>query len=156
MPPKRKRRGSPSPKDSGLPPGQVLKRSALPGNSTLPWGWVASEVFDQSQITPEHLSRACGLSEKSAHSLCRNKYALRDKKHDSPPSNLPANGELENDVIDISDDEEPPCSKKICKNNPNCLNYLGQALWEDDGESVKRRLQAPHAHISKMTPKRTL
>ncbi|KAJ8496755.1 hypothetical protein ONZ45_g12333 [Pleurotus djamor] len=42
-------------------------------------------------------------------------------------------GELRDDVIVISDDDlEPECTKKTCKNNPNCLNYLGQDIWESE------------------------
>ena len=38
------------------------------------------------------------------------------------------------DVVIISDDETPTCSKKHCSKNPNCLNYLAQDRWEDSGE----------------------
>lgn len=143
MPPKRKRRGSPS--SRGLIAGEVLKRSTLPGNSTLPWGWVGTEVVDVSQITREHLLMACGLSARNTHPLCRNNYALEAEERDSPQAptpKLPVNGEPNDDVIVISDDEEPICSKKACKNNPNCLNYLGQDLWEDEG-MVRRAYCAP-------------
>jgi ubiquitin carboxyl-terminal hydrolase 48 len=37
------------------------------------------------------------------------------------------------DVVIISDDETPSCSKKYCSKNPNCLNYLAQDRWEDAG-----------------------
>lgn len=56
-----------------------------------------------------------------------------DKKRPSPRHERTANGELDDDVIVISDDEPPACSKKLCKGNPNCLNYLGQERWEDEG-----------------------
>lgn len=134
MPPKRKRRGSPS--SRGLNAGEVLKRSTLPGNSTTTWGWVGTEVLDVSQLTREHLLMACGLSARNTHPLCRNKFALKVERRDSsraPTPKTPVDGELNDDVIVISDDEGPTCSKKACKTNPNCLNYLGQDLWEDEG-----------------------
>lgn len=84
---------------------------------------------------------SCGLSSRNKQPFCSNKYASIEKKRKSPreDSDIPmsptvSNYELDNDVIVISDDEPPPCSKKLCKNNPNCLNYLGQDKWEDEGE----------------------
>lgn len=77
----------------------------------------------------------CGLSRRSKNPFCVNKYAHKPEKRSSPvPKRDVADGELQDDVIVISDDEPPPCSKKLCKNNPNCLNYLGQDTWEDEGE----------------------
>ncbi len=128
MPPKRKLRAS-SP--NGLAPGQLLKRNTLPGNMTAPWAWVGTEVVASSEITQEHLLATCGLSRRNDCSFCRNRYApgyLRP----SPP----ATNDAEDGVIVISDDDEFTCTKQSCKYNPNCLNYLGQELWEDEGEPV--------------------
>ena len=47
-----------------------------------------------------------------------------------------AEGEIEDDVIVISDDDAPPCTKKLCRANPNCLNYLGQEKWEEEGPFI--------------------
>ncbi|KAG9318845.1 hypothetical protein JVU11DRAFT_949 [Chiua virens] len=112
MPPKRKRRPSPAPK--GLAAGEHLKRAKLAAGDSSAWGWVDTEVSDPSQLTLEHRLMTCGLSRRNKN-----------------PTTV-ANGELENDVIVVSDDEPPPCNKKACKNNPNCLNYLGQLQWEDE------------------------
>lgn len=128
---KRKRRASPTPK--GLATGELLKRNTLPGNESSAWGWVGTEVPDASQITKEHRMITCGLSRRSRHPFCPNKYASVDRKRASCCQEPTVNGELEDDVIVISDDEPPQCSKKLCKNNPNCLNYLGQEKWEDKG-----------------------
>lgn len=133
MPPKRKHRTSPAPK--GLVAGEQLKRGKLPGND--PWGWVGTEVTHTSRITLEHRLMTCGLSRRSGNPFCTNKYAHKPEKQSSPtPKHDVADGELQDDVIVISDDEPPPCSKKLCKNNPNCLNYLGQETWEDEGVFV--------------------
>lgn len=80
----------------------------------------------------------CGLSERNKNTFCGNRHTSKPQKS-SPPlvdetRSTVANGELENDVIVVSDDEAPPCNKKVCKNNPNCLNYLGQDQWEDGGK----------------------
>jgi ubiquitin carboxyl-terminal hydrolase 48 len=78
---------------------------------------------------------SCGLSRRSNNSLCANKYAHKLEKQSSPtPKRESAGGELGDDVIVVLDDEPLPCSKKLCKNNPNCLNYLGQETWKDEGE----------------------
>lgn len=48
------------------------------------------------------------------------------------------------DIIVISDDDAPSCSKKDCKTNPNCLNYLGQESWEDEGTFHGREQLDPY------------
>lgn len=136
MPPKRKRKDSPPPR--GLAAGEQLKRTKLAGNDSWAWGWVDIEVSDPSQITLEHRLMTCGLSRRNRNPFCGSKYVSRPEQPKSTastqePAAKVANGELENDIIIVSDDEMPSCSKKACKNNPNCLNYLGQDKWEDEG-----------------------
>lgn len=128
MPPKRKR----GQQDEGMKAGELLDRKAFPGNISSAWGWVGSEVLDVQDITQEHILTAYGFSSRSNLPFCPNKYnkALSDiqKRYPSP---IDSNA---NDVIVISDDEHesPVCSKKACKRNPNCLNYLSLGFWEDD------------------------
>ncbi len=137
MPPKRNRRSSPGP--SGLSVGERLKRAKLTGNAAYSaWGWVGTEVADASGITGDHQLATCGFSGSSTHTLCRNKYA---EKRQTPSGDIPSGSsgpadldEAADDVIVISDDEGPTCSVKACKNNPFCVNYLGQDKWEDVGE----------------------
>ena len=134
MAPKRKRNASLPPK--GLTPGELLKRNAIntPGS---PWGWVGTEVTDLADITLEHRMLACNLSQRNDIPYCCSKFgAKEDEGHakGSREPQLPLPGELDDDIIVISDDEQPSCSKKLCKANPNCLNYLGQDLWEDEGD----------------------
>ncbi|PPQ64679.1 hypothetical protein CVT26_002769 [Gymnopilus dilepis] len=138
MPPKRKRNASLPLK--GLQPGQKLKRDVLPAvlSASGQWGWVGSQARTPEQITLEHRLTACNLSKRNNVSICRNKYSRSEVNSQS--GHLPthpmlpsgANGELEEDIIIISDDEGPSCSKKSCKSNPYCLNYLGQDSWEDE------------------------
>ena len=133
MPPKRKRKASPPP--TGLAAGEHLKRAKLAGGESSTWGWVDTEVSDPSQIALDHRLMTCGLSKRSKNPLCANKYAPKPTKSAVPAAaDSVANGELESDIIVVSDDEQPPCNKKVCKNNPNCLNYLGQEQWEAEGE----------------------
>lgn len=138
MPPKRMRRASPAP--AGLSAGERLKRTKLAGShSYSAWGWVGTEVTDALDITQEHLLATCGFSKNSPHPLCANKYAVCPKveapRRKSQKAREPkAEGELEDDVIVISDDDAPSCSNKGCKSNPYCLNYLGQEKWENEGE----------------------
>ncbi|KAG8217868.1 hypothetical protein J3R82DRAFT_6034 [Butyriboletus roseoflavus] len=134
MPQKRKRRTSPAPK--GLAAGEQLKRAKLAAADSSTWGWVDTEVSNASQITLEHRLMTCGLSKCNKNPFCGNRCALKPAKSSHTPADetqtVVANGELENDLIVVSDDESPPCNKKVCKNNPNCLNYLGQQQWEDE------------------------
>ncbi|KAI6118845.1 hypothetical protein EV401DRAFT_2057534 [Pisolithus croceorrhizus] len=144
MPPKRKRRPSPPPK--GLAAGEHLKRAKLAGNNSSAWGWVDIEVSDPSQITPEHRLMTCGLSRRNRNPFCGNKYVSKPEQSQPTvtlePTVETANGESENDIIVVSDDEPPNCTKKACKNNPNCLNYLGQDKWEDEGKAREQFLKA--------------
>jgi ubiquitin carboxyl-terminal hydrolase 48 len=129
---KRKRHASPSSK--GLVAGEQLKRNKLAGRDYSAWGWVGTEVTDPSEITREHLLATCGFSKKNNQHCCPNIYVedTGGRCRESKP--VADSAEREADVIVISDDEEPPCSKKRCKSNPNCLNYLGQEKWEDEGK----------------------
>jgi hypothetical protein len=131
MPPKRKRDASPSVK--GLAAGESLKRTAH-AIAASSWQWVATEVTDASAITAEHLSATCGLSKRNNHPFCRNKFAKLPARKESKKPRTPLNGEIEEDIIVISSDEDEDlnCTKKLCKNNPNCLNYLGQQKWENE------------------------
>ncbi|KAH9934725.1 cysteine proteinase [Fomitopsis serialis] len=135
MPPKRNRRTSPS--HSGLTAGERLKRAKLTDSRVYSaWGWVGVEVADVSQITQQHRLATCGFSENSSHPLCLNRYAVPRSspsvKGDSNGGGKVAAGELEDDIIVISDDEAPRCNSKVCKANPYCLNYLGQEKWDDE------------------------
>ncbi|KAG6918120.1 hypothetical protein DXG01_016308 [Tephrocybe rancida] len=143
MPPKRKRRVSPSSK--GLAPGQQLKRSVLPNNSSSHWAWVGTEVALASEITPEHLLISCGLSKRNKHPFCQNKYSPKQAVKPQPSQSVkaaPVGGELDDDIIIISDDEGPSCSSKNCKSNPNCLNHLGQEDWEDEDDAYGAFMKA--------------
>lgn len=133
MPPKRKQRGSVSSK--GLAFGDDLKRTALSKDSRLPWSWVGTEITDVADITLEHLLSTCGLSERNCYPHCPNKYTLF-KNGEMKGASSSAEGEIEDDVIVISDDDAPPCTKKLCRANPNCLNYLGQEKWEEEGPFI--------------------
>ena len=131
MPAKCRQRASST--HEGLAPGEQLKRTRLPGNTSSLWGWVGTEAGSAARITSEHLLVACGLSERNNHPFCPNKHPL---PHPEAPSSSPmhvVDGELVDDVIVISDDEQQTCALKGCKSNPNCLNYLGQENWEAEG-----------------------
>ncbi|KAF8643800.1 hypothetical protein AX16_008818 [Volvariella volvacea WC 439] len=125
MPLKRKRRPSPH---ARAPESAVSSNKLLvsrPGASL--WGWVGSEVFTPDQITREHILATCGFSKARNYAFCPNKYRVaRQSGHDD-------SGASEEDVIIVSDDDNPQCSKIKCRLNPNCLNYLGQEKWEDAG-----------------------
>ncbi|TRM62650.1 hypothetical protein BD626DRAFT_548499 [Schizophyllum amplum] len=148
MPPKRKRRDSPK----GLAPGQVLKRTKLLGNASSPWAWVGTDILDAAHITQEHRLAVCGFAHRSPHPFCANRYApefrqaqkerQRREKEKKERAKRGSSATPDDDVIVISDSEEAraECSKKQCKGNPNCLNYLGQEKWEDEGLEAFRKL----------------
>jgi hypothetical protein len=159
MPPKRRRNASLPPK--GLQPGEQLNRNALPSSSSLsPWAWVGNIVADTADITLEHRLASCNLSWKNP-GFCPNKYSAGNPKangnslHASVQAPSAA-GELQDDIIVISDDDEPSCSKKKCKANPNCLNYLGQQAWQDDGQPNLSNFLFSLTDVHKMAPLGTL
>ena len=129
MPPKRKRNTLVG--TNGFVSGVKLKSSC--------WSWVSSEVRDIDNITLEHRMTASNLSKRNGNPLCQNKYAVGGQISPVLDAASPAthvNGELSEDIIVVSDAEEPLCAKKACKRNPYCLNYLGQEMWEDEGYRV--------------------
>lgn len=141
MPPKRPRRTSPA--AQGLSAGERLKRTKLSGNDYLAWNWVGTEVTSAADITSEHRLTTCGFSSKYSHPFCPNKYSASSPN--ASTSKLPpkrpsvSSGELEDDIIVVSDDESPICDSKTCKSNPHCLNYLGQEKWENEGALFEGR-----------------
>ncbi|KAI0293067.1 hypothetical protein BC826DRAFT_1016774 [Russula brevipes] len=128
----------------GLAAGERFKRhkltSDLGGDLDSPWGWVGTSVTDASGITEEHLLATCGLSRKSRHSFCANKYRKRPAETVDPSEVVMSGEGPAKDVVIISDDETPTCSKKHCSKNPNCLNYLAQDHWEDAEAALKAYL----------------
>lgn len=112
-----------------------MKRAKLSGHDYLAWGWVGTAVHDPREITQEHCSATCGFSDAASLPFCANRYreSVKAPKQEPVASHSPATGELEDDVIVVSDDDGPSCSPKACKSNPNCLNYLGQEKWENEG-----------------------
>lgn len=133
MPPKRPKRSPAASK--GLAPGESLKRYLVPAKSPQSslWNWVGSEVSQVADITPEHYLTAYGLSARNMNAFCINKYAISQAQPPPTPPEEKDRTAKEDDVIVISDDEQDKCTKKSCKDNPNCLNYLGQEKWEDEG-----------------------
>ncbi|KAI0032221.1 cysteine proteinase [Vararia minispora EC-137] len=132
---KRKRRSL----QEGLPAGERLKRSRLASTDAIwasPWGWVGTDVFDASSISQEHLTATCGFLPSSGHAFCKNKLRVLLEKRDKLPKQPVASGNQDN-VIVVSDDDIPGCSKKSCKKNPNCLNHLGQGRWVDQDDAFK-------------------
>lgn len=134
MAPKRKRNGS------------VSSKKPLNGSLSSRWGWVSSEVVDVDKITLEHRMAASNLSVRNRNPFCPNKYGVDSNEVSIPEpaaSNAThVNGELSEDVIVVSDTDEPVCSKKACKTNPWCLNYLNQEIWENEGKSSQRHAGA--------------
>ncbi|KAF8503303.1 cysteine proteinase [Russula emetica] len=141
-----KRRKRQNQQHDGLAPGERFKRHKLMSNSEgdwdSPWGWVGTNVTDASGIAEEHLLATCGFSRNSRHVFCSNKYRKHPAKTASPVEPVISGEDPAKDIVVISDDETPTCSKKYCTKNPNCLNYLAQDRWEDAEASLKAYLSA--------------
>lgn len=133
MPMREKRKRNAASTTKGLSAGEKLNRNRLLAESDLRWNWIGTEVKHVSEITKEHCIRAAGLALSRSKRICRNKF--REKTRSSSPHQKRAlSSEDPEDVIVISDDDEDSiCDKRRCKDNPYCLNYLGQDRWEDEG-----------------------
>jgi len=69
------------------------------------------------------------MSTRNIHPFCANKYASQVPHTTVKETAL----DEEAEEIAIVSDDDIKCSIKGCKGNPNCLNYLGQDKWEDEG-----------------------
>jgi hypothetical protein len=128
---KRKRRQN---QNDGLAAGERLKRHKLASDDwDSPWGWVGTGVTDVSRITEEHLLATCNFSRRSRLPLCANKYQKCSTKSVDLVETVESGEEQVQEVIIISEDGTPTCSKRNCSKNPNCLNYIAQDRWEDAG-----------------------
>ena len=116
------------------------------------WEWVGVEVTKSVGMTQDHILATCNLSPRNRNVRCTNKYSsdgVRKKATVVSKSlyGLPTTSDLDNIIIisDSDDDESAEsCSKKICKRNPYCLNYLGQEMWENEGKFHRHRYQPAH------------
>ncbi|KAG9126666.1 hypothetical protein FRC07_002539 [Ceratobasidium sp. 392] len=121
----------PVPKALNLSQGNTT-RGLVDGASFSEWGWVGTEVHSATDIGPQHRAAACGFRKP----ICKNKQA---------PAKAPIQPAVpqdpDDDVVVISDDE-PECSIKACKSNPNCCNYLGQGKWVNEASARKLFLEA--------------
>ncbi|KAH8116817.1 cysteine proteinase [Phellopilus nigrolimitatus] len=154
---KRKRNAASSSK--GLSVGERLNRTRLLAESDLRWNWIGTDVKAVSEITEEHRLRASGLALLNSRRACTNKYLQKSGEQQRAPQRLTFESEDPDDVIVISDSEdEPLCDKKRCRDNPYCLNYLGQEKWEDEEGAEEAYLKV---HLKEEDPennsrKRTL
>ncbi|KZO97701.1 hypothetical protein CALVIDRAFT_535804 [Calocera viscosa TUFC12733] len=152
MPPKGKRRGGP-PQPRPLSPTLARKRKRGSDDEPVPpsrWSWVKLHVKAVDQINAKHMAWACGFAEESGYPLCVNKWSKEaknreDKGKGKEVETKAADEELKSeeapkaDVIDLT--AQTPCDKKKCRDNPNCLNHLGQEAWEDEEEARKAFLK---------------
>lgn len=140
---KRKRRASSPARGSTTPEIEEIpkpKRAARPGALLVTdprWDWLDDTAAPPLNITDDQARSAYGFSEKEGFQICPLQLVVPKS---SSKSSKGATGKQPSDCIEISDEEEEPeevpirCTVKACKKNPQCLNRLGQALWQDSGE----------------------
>ncbi|EJD41060.1 cysteine proteinase [Auricularia subglabra TFB-10046 SS5] len=124
----------------------MSKKRATQPQRALEWGWVGTIARDAAEITPDMRLRTCGLARANKWPLCANGFAqpddgdARGKKRPRLDKSCAAVGDDDDDYNDDQVDYE--CSKKACKANPNCLNWLGQDEWEDGGGARTKFMKA--------------
>ncbi|KAI5119495.1 hypothetical protein M0805_009519 [Coniferiporia weirii] len=128
---------------AGLPIGERLNRNRLLAECDLRWNWIGTDVKHVSEITQAHRLRASGLALSRSKRPCSNKFLKKSAEPQRALQQSAVGSEDSDDVIVISEsEEEPPCDKKRCKDNPYCLNYLGQDKWEDEVRAEEAYLKA--------------
>jgi hypothetical protein len=129
MPPKRKR--AIPPRQEGLKQGEQLRRDKISGNARLDWSWVGTEVTDASKITVEHRLACCGFA--SGQSSACSQSHVPTQSAAATTSTAGIEGDVE---IVVDGGALTLCNKKHCKNDPYCLNFLGQDKWKNEGEPI--------------------
>ena len=111
-----------------------------------PWGWIEDASREPNfVITNRHLKTTCSFVDGPKRGICRNLYAEagrnEEKKRSSTSAPDPDIVEISDDPIEVdssdnntSGDHPNKCSPGPCKSNPQCLNHLGQAKWEDESK----------------------
>ncbi|KAJ3544080.1 hypothetical protein NMY22_g2917 [Coprinellus aureogranulatus] len=136
------------------PAEQTLKQFASPKDGPGRWSWVGTEIERPNDISRSHTLAAYGFTSQSGFSICPNKFPARQS---AAQTAVPQSELNEEEIIVISDDEATPiCSKKNCKGNPRCLNYMGQDVWENPAKvkGVLRKLgrQGEDPHLNSREP----
>jgi len=159
---KRRREGALEDRRGGRPSTKRLKTDitswTTPPTPRYPW---LTLIQSESDVGIEHVLALCGLGPLARTSLCPNKFqhhqpqqpqpqrawAGADSKGDGDDVLEASSSGDNDDNDDANDDDEGDhqdettitithnCSKVNCKNNPYCLNYLGQERWENEGQS---------------------
>ncbi|KZV97028.1 cysteine proteinase [Exidia glandulosa HHB12029] len=110
------------------------KRVVVPQRA-LEWGWVGTLARDAADITPDMRLRTCGLAAANKWPICPNKFSAPTPTE--PLDEGDARGKKRPRLdSDVEPDVEHECSKKACKANPNCLNWLGQEEWVERGGAM--------------------
>ncbi|KAI9144240.1 hypothetical protein BKA69DRAFT_1122491 [Paraphysoderma sedebokerense] len=76
------------------------------------WSWV-DDIASPSDITSFHLRMVYGIESTPSRPICCNRGAKSTKDRSTPTSSY-------------------KCGPARCKDNPNCLNYLGLEVWESE------------------------
>jgi hypothetical protein len=152
-PPNGKRRREDALEDRRGPSTKRLKTDTITITSwtTTPrYPWLAL-IQSASEVGIEHVLALCGLGPLAKTPLCPNKFqqqqrqqlqqrvecAVGDSRVVVEASSSSGDGDRDGDSEDneITITTHSNCSKVSCKNNPYCLNYLGQERWENQGQS---------------------
>jgi hypothetical protein len=129
--PQSKRKRDISPETTSKTRGKRQKTLSLSAKEDGSQSWMR-DVQDSGEIMQEHAQAACGIGPLGFKQCCPSKFATK------PLAPLDEAVVVEHDVIVLSDSDDEVqlvCSKAKCKNNPYCLNYLGQEKWEDPSKS---------------------
>ena len=134
-PPNGKRRREGALEDRQGPSTKRLKTD-ITSWTTPRYPWLAS-IQSASDVKIEHILALCGLGPLSKTPLCPNKFQnTRDDVVELSDGDGDGDGDGDEDetITTTHNNNNDSCSKVKCRNNPYCLNYLGQERWENQGQ----------------------
>jgi hypothetical protein len=119
-------------------------------SAPLPTSTKARHLAHKTSPTPS------GSSSRSSDRIKSKKpevIPISDTESDQDPI---ASVEDDSDELVVEKPRPSECNKRKCDNNPNCLRWMGQALWGDKGEYDQMTEQVARGrgtgHVSSSSP----
>ncbi|KAG8960305.1 hypothetical protein FRC03_006787 [Tulasnella sp. 419] len=112
---------------------QSQKRIKFDSVDSLRWHWLDDTITTDAPIPLNHLLDTYAFTPGRWKNICPNKFV---EKSPSKKTKSKAEAKDKDGYILISseseDEQSSVCRIRDCRNNPQCLNYLGQTKWEDE------------------------
>ncbi|KAG0269925.1 hypothetical protein DFQ27_001474 [Actinomortierella ambigua] len=104
----------------------------LPKRTDRLWKFVGTEVSSKNDLTFDHVRAAYGLTCNDHGSHGQEESGQRKQITTFPYCGNKFERQTEPPTTSSTNWTSGKCSAAKCKDNPNCLNYLGQEQWESE------------------------